>query len=559
MKDSLKERIIGIFTIFNSIASILIFEIFYCNVLFVRAVLNHTALTYNFSIFRIICYLAIIIAISLNIKKLSKYALENSKYKFKKYSLIIFIILLIGELIYICASRLIIQNIAIFLISAFMIGNFIMYIGTDIIKNMLIYGITFGMLFSITNQFNHALDERVHFVSASNISYGNFNFDKPVSDTNFQTWEQVLRYNNMPEGAFETHTGEKTYDVVEEAKPAKYNPIFYIPSAIGITIARLFKGTMLDIYIAGRITNLITYLLISAFVIKIIPFKKKIFAFILSIPMLIALAASYSIDALCTATIGIFIAYVLRLFNQKEIHIKQIIMLGLTIAMLAVVKGMAYISVGLIVFILPFRKILKQNKKYIPYIVIALILIAIIGIVLLSQKVNIESDPRGGDTNSSAQLQNIKENPIGLIKVFGKFSLTNLFDFGWMAQLNQAAFFGGFFQLAFMILILMSFYIAIIDNEYNFKIKERMIFILTYFITIYITSLALYIGFTPVGADNINGYQGRYVLPILILPFMSISTKNIKYLDSRNINLRISLVLGMVTILDFIGMIVWVK
>ena len=47
--------------------------------------------------------------------------------------------------------------------------------------------------------------------------------------------------------------------------------------------------------------------------------------------------------------------------------------------------------------------------------------------------------------------------------------------------------------------------------------------------------LGLYMGWTKTGADIIDGVQGRYFIPILILPFLCLIQKG-KYIKFKYIN-----------------------
>ncbi len=555
MKVSAKEKIIRIFTIASFLITILSFELLYNNAEFIRAIINHTELTYNFSLFRVIIYITTFVVLLLKFKKMSNYAMQNFDIKVKKYLTIAFFIVFLLGTVYICMTKFKIQTIGIIIMTFFMTACMILYLGKSTIKNMLIFGFTFGVLFSITNFFNHAIDERQHFISALNVSFGNFNFDEPITDEKYQQWDQVLRYDQLSEEVFETYEPQITSEVEEGKEPTGSSALLYLPSGIGITLARILKGTMIDVYIAGRITNLIFYLAVAAVIIKILPFKKNLFACFMVNPMLIALAASYSLDGICSIFIMLFIAYVLKLFKEEKIGLKQIGILILLFALVLMQKSMAYAPIALIVFILPIIKIIKQNKKYIPYLIVLAIILLVSGIFLIS-RISIPTDTRYEGTDSSSQVSYLIENPLHLAKVFYNHTINNLLNFNWLSQLNQYAFFGTFYHIAFLILAFYYVVIAVTEDSYHFKFKNMTILIIAYLACIFTTSLALYIGVSKVGADDIDGYQARYLFPILVLPLMCLSSKNIKIVDKEWTNLKLILILGIITLIDFVGMVI---
>lgn len=71
-------------------------------------------------------------------------------------------------------------------------------------------------------------------------------------------------------------------------------------------------------------------------------------------------------------------------------------------------------------------------------------------------------------------------------------------------------------------------YVGITDDSKNFNKREKIIFIITAILTIIMTTTALYLSYTPVGKENVVGYQMRYIFPILPLILMCLSNDKIK-------------------------------
>ena len=80
-------------------------------------------------------------------------------------------------------------------------------------------------------------------------------------------------------------------------------------------------------------------------------------------PMLLALASVYSPDGIGTALVALFIAYCLKLHEKDNFNIKEISILLLLLILAASIKSVGYIGISLIIFVLPLKKIIKQNKK----------------------------------------------------------------------------------------------------------------------------------------------------------------------------------------------------
>ena len=141
-------------------------------------------------------------------------------------------------------------------------------------------------------------------------------------------------------------------------------------------------------------------------------------------------------------------------------------------------KSMAYIMVALIVFILPLKKTFKKNKKYIPIMLaVSAIVLAIFVFLLLNIKNSkIQADTRwGGNVNPQEQMQFIVNNPLKDMQIAINHFKDTLVSFNWYSMLHYEVFFGKNAQNVMLILMLFVLYVSIVDDEHNFKFKEKII------------------------------------------------------------------------------------
>lgn len=213
---------------------------------------------------------------------------------------------------------------------------------------------------------------------------------------------------------------------------------------------------------------------------------------------------------------------------------------------------MAYAPLALIVFILPIKKIIKQNKRYIPIVILTgIILIMTVIFTFLSK--DIEDDDRGGNANTEGQIQYMINNPIATIKLGINHIRLTILNFNWLAQLNMSIFFCDVSSNIFLLMLIFIVLVSITDTSKNFKIKDEIIFIITFLIIFGISSLTLYIKFTPVGDETIKGYQPRYIFPILPLLLMTLSNGLINIKEKKNINMGIATIASIFLMLGVIG------
>ena len=534
---------------------ILIYELFYCN----GQIFNGG--NYNFSLCRAILYILFFVMIFIFSNKFLENIENSFENRLKKIAIIIYIfgIILAIPICIIIGIKTTLAVMAVCLISVLMSGIFILLVSEDLIKNTVLIGITFGLIFCITTNFNHALDERRHFMTAFNISFGNFDYEKNyITDETVLKIEQLQKFNSAIELFSVEYEPNITNEIVLDtpSSPADYSFIIYIPAALGILVARILNASVLDMYIIGRIFNLTVYIALSCLILKILPFKKNIFYVVLNMPLIILLAASYSIDGMCVVLVLLFVAYCLKLYEQKDnIKMRQIIMLMILGGLMLTAKSMGYVGVGFIIFILPILKIIKDNKKYIPILAIIVIIFCTI-LVSLILNTQIGSDDRVANTNSGGQIKNILNNPFLLISVYKNHILSTILDISWYIQLNPAVYFYETYKIVFSVMMLLLILVSINDDSKTFTIKEKIIFMISFLAVYFVTSLALYIGFTEVGANNIGGYQTRYIIPVLPILLMCFSNNTIKVKIKGNEKILISIILGIITMVDIIGLII---
>ena len=557
------KKSITICTLIVLVLSMIIFEFGYCNVNFIKGVENE----YNFSLCRIVCYAIFIILYFIYKNKFVEVAVETTKNKYKR--IMIYITIIIGVIgIGILSAYALSESgnyirgssIGIILILSTIL--FIIYISNDIEKNIIVTACTFGIIFTFTTSFNHAIDEKKHFMSALNVSFLNFDYgDNPITDKSIEQLPQISKFDRIDDFLKNNYDANTTDEVNKEdipSTPANYNILTYIFSGTGIALARMLNGSIIDMYIMGRMMNLILYTILVYIAMKLLPYKKNIFFIIAFMPYMLLLAASYSVDGICLGTIYIFVAYCLKIYKESEtISLKQFLILIVLFIIMLIGKGVGYMLIGVLVFMLPLYKTIKKNKKYLPAIISAGIILVIIGtffiIYMKNTKINSDGDSRGGNQiNATEQLNMILTHPIYDVKIALEHFRVTLLNFAWLSTLHQNTFFTDKYSSAtFFVMMLFILYVSFTEDDFNFKIKDKIILLLAFLFGWGMTSAILYLSFTPVGSLYIAGYQARYIFPILPLLLCCLSNDRVKCIKSENRNTNISVCTG---IFLFVGL-----
>ena len=556
-KIKINKEVARVLTIVFGGLSILFFEVFYCNAAWVRGIISGDSFSYIFSVCRLVIYVLMVIGAVVFVKKTNfwdkgTYFNNNVKKALIAFYLLLAIITLIVGLAAIPHFVLHIRKISVLMIAVLMFGIFLVNASNDVVKNTGLILMAFGLVFTIATDFNHAIDEKKHFMTAYNVSFLNFDYsDHPVTDKRIDKLPQLSDIDTIDGFLEESYIADVTNDVNMEdtpSTPAGYNIIFYIPSALGITFARVIGGSIIDIYILGRVFNLLMYVLLVCFAIKITPYKKNIFAVVAAIPFMLLLGATYSIDGYCIGLAYVFIAYCFKLKKEvKIIKLKQFMILSILFILLILAKNFAYVFVGLLIFTLPIKRTLKEYKKYWPVIAavvgVMIVLAVIIFGTIVSKELNVVPDNRTSGNDAGAQLSYIFSHPVHDIKLAIFHIRDTLMNFNWFTGMFATTFFSKnsiFLMLPLMLFIL---YVAVTEDDYNFKIRAKILFVVCFMLVYGMTSVALYLSFTKVGALNVAGYQTRYIAPILPLLLFCLSSDKLKTVSNKNQNRNLNIAL----------------
>ena len=247
-----KEKIIIIITAIILLLAMIIYEFGLCNAKFTKGIINGNIEKYNFSFARMVIYLVYAILYFKYIGKFTKDAVSSLRNKYKLITIAIVYIIFAVAFVYAIMTGMIKYKLVLMTLDLLLGTVLLIYISNDLKKNMIIVCATLGILFCCTTQLNGSLDEKRHFMSAFNMSIGNFDYKH--NNKTEESIEQIPRVCPLQDSMqfFEKKYENKIYennDTHIDFKATTYSPILYLPSAIGIKTAILLQGSIADIYI----------------------------------------------------------------------------------------------------------------------------------------------------------------------------------------------------------------------------------------------------------------------------------------------------------------------
>lgn len=330
-----------------------------------------------------------------------------------------------------------------------------------------------------------------------------------------------------------------------------------LPTGHAIPALGLFLGTLIRLpaiaclYIA-RICIFAYYISVTYLAIKNLKYNKSTFLVIALLPLSFWLSGTVSLDPIINASSFLFISICLKYFYMDKdedgyIKIWELIALIVTAVMLITCKYLVYTPIVLLFFLIP-KKRFKTTKAYVVMIVVSLI----IGILTLAwqfwllDKVPYIED-RNGHVDQGEQIEFTLNNIEVVVKALCNRAMELLpvylvgFPYKTLVPVLPKS-------AGFLIVIA-----AILDkNKYTKDCKKKNIvslsFICLYMLILFVSMYALYLSFTPVGASNVQGYQIRYIVPIMPLLMIPLSNMfNLKN-ETKNYNIMLTFMMFMLNV-----------
>lgn len=411
--------------------------------------------------------------------------------------------------------------------------------------------IPIGLCYMIFIIPNYPYDEAAHAYRVYELSNGKFitksNDEKKaimkVPQQLIDTME-IKNYKQLVNNLTLTPDYKNLVELHPDATGAAPYTIFsYFSPTIGMLIGKTMNLNVLLTYYLARLMSFISFLVITFYAIKIIPFGKIILFIISFNPIWIQQGVSISADTMINAFTLLLLSFVFYLYDKKEkITNKEINIYGILAIFISFMK-MVYFPLSALGLLL-FNKIKnKKQRRKILIIIILTLIFAFLNYAISNFYTFPKSYQLEHGINSIGQIKWILSHPIGYLKVIINTTITNgEFYFYTMMGRNL----GNYTIVVPGIAILIYGYICLLsplleEKKEQFNTQQKVIITMV-IITIYILiETAMYVIWTGIGANIVDGVQGRYFHPILLLlPFIFIGNNKIK-LKNKNLKLTILL------------------
>lgn len=299
-----------------------------------------------------------------------------------------------------------------------------------------------------------------------------------------------------------------------------YSPLVYTPHIVGLGVGEILQLPPFPTLILARLCNLIAYVLLFYWAIRLLPFGKWFAVVIGLLPMHIILAGSMSSDPISTGLIALTVATVLYFRDQRAALTRRHILLLCCLAATLSLTKLPYPLLLCMFLLLPVRSFGSGKRRW-KYLGLAALTAGIVGggWLLFAKSGIISYGPAGVD--AGAQISLLLREPWHFIQALitsfftpASDSFTQNYIIGIGPVLAWLPIWMSYAYSSFLILSLWG-----VKSTSRAVLSGAQKFLLGCLGTsiVLIILLLLYISWTPVGALTIEGIQARYLTPLLLL------------------------------------------
>ncbi len=416
-----------------------------------------------------------------------------------------------------------------------------------------------GLIVSTLIPLMAAPDEATHLYIAYDISNNLLGIDPSANGTLMMRHDDAFRYYEHAEiGRAYLNTyfdsffaGIDNSQMIDSGVYVADSPFYlHIFAALGITVGRLLGlGTTLT-FMLGRWFNLLVFGLISYYAIRKVPFGKTVVFVWAMLPITLQQVASYSYDSMINALAILTICLTLHFMygektENKKKFIIEIVILLLAALLLIPCKGHAILPVSL----LPLMIIIKlvwdrrvtmrayiNDKPYRKKVVVGITIIAAITILAICAIV-LKSLLAAADVNGvylswagshTYTMGYYLKNPVDFVSIF----INTLWAKGEELFVQMIGGSLGWINIKVPIIFVLPFFLLLFyagarreDEPQPISIVSKLWMWVVFLGICFLACLGMLLYWTPTTSPIIQGVQGRYFLPALVLPFIASRTK----------------------------------
>lgn len=325
-----------------------------------------------------------------------------------------------------------------------------------------------------------------------------------------------------------------------KAKYSLTNLVGYFFPGLGIAIGTLFGLSFSELFLFGKLFSLLFYIAVVYLAIRRMKTGKCLMTMVALMPTCMYICSIYNRDSVMLAFSFLATAYLFSLFFDKDrcITWKDYGILMLSLFAVCYLKAV-YAPMLLLIFLLPKDTFPDKKTRRMMLAGVVLVCVLLVFAILVPGMLESGGDSRGLELAASTdavishsqQLSYILHHvgtyaKLLLRMIFGTFVDYTVGSSVWEALGHYATI------PSYGLLTVVLIFTIITDtneqqNEINMVRRVGIFVLLAASVAMVWTSM--YMAYTVVGANEINGVQARYYLPVLLPFFLLFNTKKIQF------------------------------
>ncbi len=305
----------------------------------------------------------------------------------------------------------------------------------------------------------------------------------------------------------------------------------YVFMSFGVNVARMCHMGFANIYILARIINLITYIVLMTFAIRILKKGKMVLAVLALMPTNMFLASTITYDVAVTGFISLGLAFIINGFTETEkpVSWKQLI-LGLAFMGYGCLPKAVYAPLLLLPLFYSADRFKDSKTKLLMKLISAAGFVIAVSTAALPMLINGSGDPRGGNTDGGSQISFILNNMGTYAGLLCSSIINHLQQYTIGPLTLDNMYFLGIGRMTYILDVVLAYVIITHNHEgYTLRKNARIGLGVTIAASTALVWTIMYVVFTEVGITSvINGVQGRYFIPLLFAGSLLFTNKHFK-------------------------------
>jgi uncharacterized membrane protein len=312
---------------------------------------------------------------------------------------------------------------------------------------------------------------------------------------------------------------------------AIYSPVAYLPQLPAVWIGRALGLSWFSIVVLARVFALLAVGAATLLAIRWTPRGKWVFAAVGVLPAFVAQSAALGADATVLGLSVLLVAAVLRAVARPEpVRARTWVLLVVLAALLGLTK-VPYAAAAALLLTVPLcRRDQPAVRRW--GIGVAATVVAVLPAAAWNLVTAGAAIPVVAGADAGRQLENVLAAPVGYLKVLYRTFLTDDPARAWQSMFGEFVWGTtplptGYVLLAVAVLTLAVF---TTDDREEFGLPDRAAlvgwrvwWILVAGGLVVVAATAVYLNFSAIGIGYVEGYQGRYTLPSLVLVMLALT------------------------------------